>query len=57
MDDVGGIFIAHQWAGDLFQPWIQAEGIREPDSIGIAGASWGNDQNYSQIYVSTAKNE
>ena len=57
VDDVGGIFVAHEWAGNLFQPYVQGEGIREPDSVGIAGDHWGNDQNISQIYISNAKNE
>jgi ABC-type oligopeptide transport system substrate-binding subunit len=57
VDDVGGLFIAHEWAGDLFQPWIQGDGIRVPDSVGIAGDHWGNDQNIGEMYISTAKSE
>ena len=43
VDDVGGVFIAHRWQGDLFQPYVQGEGFREPDSQGIAAWHWGND--------------
>jgi ABC-type transport system substrate-binding protein len=57
VDNVGGLFIAHEWAGDLFQPWIQGDGIRVPDSVGIAGDHWGNDQNIGEMYISTAKSE
>ncbi|MEZ4606162.1 MAG: hypothetical protein R2865_04975 [Deinococcales bacterium] len=28
VDDVGGVFIAHRWQGDLFKPYVQGEGIR-----------------------------
>jgi peptide/nickel transport system substrate-binding protein/oligopeptide transport system substrate-binding protein len=52
VDDVGGIFIAHRWQGDLFQPYIQGEGIREPDSQGIAAWHWGNDWLWGNIYIS-----
>ncbi len=51
VDDVGGIFIAHRWAGDLMQPWVQGT-IRDPDSQGITGWHWGNDQDIAQIYIS-----
>ena len=57
VDDVGGVFVAHEWAGNLWQPWVQGEGIREPDSVGIAGDHWGNDQNWGDYYISTAKEE
>ncbi|MCS7221902.1 MAG: peptide ABC transporter substrate-binding protein [Anaerolineae bacterium] len=52
VDDVGGIFIAHRWQGDLFQPYIQGDGIREPDSQGIAAWHWGNDWVWGNIYIS-----
>ena len=52
VDDVGGIFIAHRWQGDLFQPFVQGSGIREPDSQGIAAWHWGNDWVWSNIYIS-----
>lgn len=52
VDDVGGIFIAHRWQGDLFQPYVQGDGIREPDSQGIAAWHWGNDWVWSSLYIS-----
>ncbi|MCY3899479.1 MAG: peptide ABC transporter substrate-binding protein [Caldilineaceae bacterium] len=50
VDDVGGIFIAHRWAGDLMQSWVQGT-IRDADSQGITGWHWGNDQDISLIYI------
>lgn len=52
VDDVGGIFIAHRWQGNLFQSYVQGDGIREPDSQGIAAWHWGNDWVWSNIYIS-----
>jgi peptide/nickel transport system substrate-binding protein/oligopeptide transport system substrate-binding protein len=52
VDDVGGIFIAHRWQGNLFQPYVQGEGIREPDSQGIAAWHWGNDWVWGSLYIS-----
>jgi peptide/nickel transport system substrate-binding protein/oligopeptide transport system substrate-binding protein len=52
VDDVGGIFIAHRWQGDLFQPYVLGEGIREPDSQGISAWHWGNDWVWSSLYIS-----
>lgn len=43
VDDVGGVFIAHRWQGDLVKPYLQGEGFREPDSQGISAFHWGND--------------
>lgn len=57
VDDVGGVFIAHRWAGNLVQSWIQGEAIREPDSQGISGFHWGDDSAISNLYLSTAKEE
>ena len=51
VDDVGGIFIAHRWQGDLVQPYLQGEGFREPDSQGIAAFHWGNDWVISTVYL------
>jgi peptide/nickel transport system substrate-binding protein/oligopeptide transport system substrate-binding protein len=51
VDDVGGVFIAHRWQGNLFQPYIQGDGIREPDSQGIAAWHWGNDWVWGNIYL------
>ena len=52
VDDVGAVFIAHRWQGDLFQPYVQGEGIREPDSQGIAAWHWGNDWVWGTLYIS-----
>jgi peptide/nickel transport system substrate-binding protein/oligopeptide transport system substrate-binding protein len=51
VDDVGGVFIAHRWQGDLFQPFVQGEGFRTPDSQGIAAWHWGNDWNWGEVYL------
>lgn len=51
VDDVGGIFINHRWQGTLFQPYVQGDCIREPDSIGIMGEHWGNDSCVSNRYI------
>jgi ABC-type transport system substrate-binding protein len=51
VDDVGGIFIAHRWQGDLVQPSLQGEGFREPDAQGIAAFHWGNDWVISTMYL------
>jgi peptide/nickel transport system substrate-binding protein/oligopeptide transport system substrate-binding protein len=57
VDDVGGVFLFHRWQATLYQPWIQGDCIREPDSIGIMGPHWGNDSCGSNTYVSTAKTQ
>ncbi len=51
VDDVGGVFIAHRWQGDLFQPYVQGDSIRVPDSNGISGWHWGNDSVLSDLYI------
>ncbi len=51
VDDVGGIFLFHRWQGTLYQPYIQGDCIREPDSNGIAGPHWGNDSCGSNLYI------
>ena len=51
VDDVGGVFIAHRWQGDLFQPFVRGEGFREPDSQGIAAWHWGNDWVWGDVYL------
>jgi peptide/nickel transport system substrate-binding protein/oligopeptide transport system substrate-binding protein len=51
VDDVGGVFIAHRWQGDLVKPFLQGEGFREPDSQGIAAFHWGNDWVISTLYL------
>jgi peptide/nickel transport system substrate-binding protein/oligopeptide transport system substrate-binding protein len=50
VDDVGGVFIAHRWQGDLFQPYVSGD-FRIPDSQGIAAWHWGNDHNWGSIYI------
>ncbi len=52
VDDVGGIFIDHRWFGDLFQPYLQGDCFRKPDSQGIAAWHWGNDWCWNEIYIS-----
>jgi peptide/nickel transport system substrate-binding protein/oligopeptide transport system substrate-binding protein len=52
VDDVGGIFIAHRWSGDLFQPYVLGAGFREPDAQGIPAWHWGNEGNWGDIYIS-----
>jgi ABC-type transport system substrate-binding protein len=51
VDDVGGVFLFHRWQGTLYQPYVQGDCLREPDSIGIAGPHWGNDSCGSQQYI------
>jgi ABC-type transport system substrate-binding protein len=51
VDDVGGVFIAHRWQGDLFQPYVQGDSIRVPDANGISGWHWGNDSVLSDLYI------
>lgn len=55
VDDVGGAFIAHRWQGDLFQPYVQGEGLRTPDSQGIAAWHWGNDWLWGDIYLTKSE--
>jgi hypothetical protein len=50
VEDVGGVFIAHRWQGDLFQPYVNGD-FRQPDSQGIAAWHWGNDYNWGTIYI------
>jgi ABC-type transport system substrate-binding protein len=51
VDDVGSVFIAHRWQGDLFKPYVQGDSFRIPDSNGIAGWHWGNDAVWSDMYI------
>ncbi len=51
VDDVGSVFIAHRWQGDLFQPYVQGDSFRVPDSNGIAGMHWGDDSVWSDMYI------
>ncbi len=51
VDDVGGIFIAHRWQGDLFKPYVLGDSFRVPDSNGISGVHWGNDNFWGDVYI------
>ncbi len=51
VDDVGSVFIAHRWQGDLFQPYVQGDSFRVPDSNGISGWHWGNDWVWGNMYI------
>ena len=42
---------ANRWQGDLFQPYVQGDGFREPDSQGISAWHWGNDWLWGNIYI------
>lgn len=55
VDDVGGIFIGHRWAGNLVQPYLQGDAIRIPDSQGISGFHWGNDSAHSTLYIAESQ--
>jgi ABC-type oligopeptide transport system substrate-binding subunit len=49
--DVGGVFIAHRWSGDLFHPRLMGDSFRKPDAQGIAGKRWGDDSFWGDIYI------
>ena len=51
VEEVGGAFIAHRWAGNLYRPTVRGEGIREPGPNGTYGAHFGNDKNISTMYI------
>ncbi|MBT7858721.1 MAG: peptide ABC transporter substrate-binding protein [Gemmatimonadetes bacterium] len=50
VDQVGGVFIAHRWAGDLLNGRVRGS-FREPDARGIAGRRWGDDSMWGDIYI------
>jgi peptide/nickel transport system substrate-binding protein/oligopeptide transport system substrate-binding protein len=52
VDDVGGVFLNHRWQAELYQPYVQAAGMRTPDSQGIAAWHWGNDWIWNELYIS-----
>lgn len=52
VDDVGAVFLDHRWLGDLFQPYIQGDCFRTPDSHGVSAWHWGNDWCWGNFYVS-----
>jgi peptide/nickel transport system substrate-binding protein/oligopeptide transport system substrate-binding protein len=51
VDDVGGVFIAHRWQGDLFKPHVLGDSFRQPDSNGVYGRHWGNDWFWGDVYI------
>jgi oligopeptide transport system substrate-binding protein len=51
VDDVGGVFIAHRWYGDLFKPYVLGDSFREPDANGVYGRFWGNDWFWGNVYI------
>ncbi|MBN1580257.1 MAG: peptide ABC transporter substrate-binding protein [Anaerolineae bacterium] len=51
VDDVGGVFLNHRWAAEIYQPYIQSPGMRIPDSQGIAAFHWGNDWIWNEMYI------
>ena len=51
VDDVGGVFIAHRWQGDLFKPYVLGDSFRVPDANGISGVHWGNDYFWGDVYI------
>ena len=54
VEEVGGAFLAHRWAGNLYRPTVRGEGIREPGPNGTYGAHFGNDTNISTLYIGKA---
>jgi len=52
VEDVGGVFIAHRWYGDLFKPYVQGDSFRRPDVHGVRGRFWGNDAFWGDVYIS-----
>jgi peptide/nickel transport system substrate-binding protein/oligopeptide transport system substrate-binding protein len=55
VDDVGGAMIAHRWQGNLFQPYLQGDSFRVPDSQGIAAWHWGNDWVWGDLYLAESE--
>ena len=51
VDDVGGVFIAHRWQGDLFKPYVLGDSFRQPDANGVYGRFWGNDGVWGDMYI------
>ncbi len=50
VEDVGGIFIDHRIAGDLYQPYVAGECFR-PDAQGVGAFHWGNDWCWGTFYI------
>jgi ABC-type transport system substrate-binding protein len=55
VDDVGGAFIAHRWAGDLWRPKVRGASIREASPTGTYGSHSGNDGQWGDIYIGKAQ--
>ena len=51
VDDVGGVFIAHRWQGDLFKPYVKGDSFRVADSNGVSGVHWSNDWFWGDVYI------
>lgn len=55
VEDVGGAFLLHQIAGELWQPYINATGnCWEPDRQGTSATHWGNAHCWGQYYITDA---
>jgi peptide/nickel transport system substrate-binding protein/oligopeptide transport system substrate-binding protein len=50
VEDVGGIFLNHRIAGDLFQPYVAGDCFR-PNAQGVSSWQWGNDWCWGSIYI------
>ncbi|MBT5326288.1 MAG: peptide ABC transporter substrate-binding protein [Gemmatimonadetes bacterium] len=55
VDDVGGAFIAHRWAGDLWRPKVRGASIRDPGPNDTYGSHSGNDWQWGDIYIGKAQ--
>jgi ABC-type transport system substrate-binding protein len=51
VEDVGGVFFAHRWEGDLFRPYVLGDSFRVPDERGLTGRHWGNDWFWGNVYI------
>jgi ABC-type oligopeptide transport system substrate-binding subunit len=55
VEDVGGIFIYHRTAGDLYRPYLKGAGL-EPDNNGFAAVHWpgfaANNTLVGSMYIS-----
>ncbi len=57
VEQVGAVFLAHRWQGDLVQPYVQGDGFRGRDAQGMAGWHWGNDWAIGSIYIADTVRE
>lgn len=51
VQDVGGVFLDHRIAGELYQPYVKGDCFK-PDAQGTSGWHWGNDWCWGSIYIS-----